>query len=565
MRDSTAADRRGQALEPDLQRELDGPGWMFPWQLGPARVRLLNDHLPAVHRTREAMIEPAVRDALAAAGPQATALDLGCSEGWFSHRLLEWGARRVVGVDVRERNVHRACLVRDHFDISEERLAFQRADVNELDHRALGEFDVVLMLGLVYHLEDPVGAIRRARELTRGLCVIESQLTRQRRPIAYGWGVPGAVMHADASFAAAVEDAPDHPIASAPGAVSLIPNQAALDLAAHAAGFGDLELASASPGADPQYVSGDRVVMLARAQAASSRSLGRPAGKRHGRGDLGDQPDRGARPERSDRQPPVPPRLLAERVGVVSEEAMELATGVKRDLFADGEPPAWWHAGDWRATYEAVGEEIALAIRATLPQSFSWAGKRVLDFGCGAGRVLRHFLGETDSELHGCDIDEASVSWLSEHMPQVRALRNGALPPLPYPDGHFDLIWAASVFTHLTDASTAWLLELHRLLSPGGFLWATHLGPSVLRWEPEPTEWDTERVGRLVTNPGRGWDMGGPSVYLAPWWIEEHWGRAFEIRHFQPDGLALRPGAGQGVVLLTPRAVSLSPEELERD
>jgi len=38
------------------------------------------------------MIEGPVREALAAAGPEATALDLACCEGWFSHRLLEWGA-----------------------------------------------------------------------------------------------------------------------------------------------------------------------------------------------------------------------------------------------------------------------------------------------------------------------------------------------------------------------------------------------------------------------------------------------------------------------------------------
>ena len=106
------------------------------------------------------MIEPVVRDALAAAGPQASVLDLGCNEGWFAHRALEWGAARVVGLDVREANVRRASLIREHFGIDRERLRFEQANVLELDPAQLGTFDVVLVLGLIYHLENPVGALR---------------------------------------------------------------------------------------------------------------------------------------------------------------------------------------------------------------------------------------------------------------------------------------------------------------------------------------------------------------------------------------------------------------------
>lgn len=89
---------------------------MYEWQLTPSvTTPVIGDNLPAVHSTREEMIEPVVREALAAAGPHARALDLGCNEGLFCHRLLEWGAASVVGVDTREPNIRRATLVRDHF------------------------------------------------------------------------------------------------------------------------------------------------------------------------------------------------------------------------------------------------------------------------------------------------------------------------------------------------------------------------------------------------------------------------------------------------------------------
>ena len=254
-------------VAPELEQQLRGePRWMFPWVLGPGReAPLLGPNLPAVHRTRMELMERPVREALAAAGPHATALDLACCEGWFSQRLLEWGAERVVGVDLRELSIQRAELVRDHFGIPSDRLTLVRSDVFDLDLQALGQFDVVLVLGLVYHLEDPVGAVRRARALTRSLCVIESQLTRQDRPIVHGNGSPEGLFTADASFAAMVEpDAEHNQLASAPGILSLIPNRAAFEQMARVAGFKRVELARPRADHDRQYVRGDRAVLLAR-------------------------------------------------------------------------------------------------------------------------------------------------------------------------------------------------------------------------------------------------------------------------------------------------------------
>src|SRR5689334_14112514 len=134
---------------PDLEAEIAGPAWIYPWQLRDGRVLpIAVDELESVHRTRSEMIEARVRAALAEAGPNATALDLACNEGWFSQRLLEWGASRVVGIDIREFNLHRATLLRDHYEIPAERLEFRQADVFELDATDLGRYDVVLLLGL---------------------------------------------------------------------------------------------------------------------------------------------------------------------------------------------------------------------------------------------------------------------------------------------------------------------------------------------------------------------------------------------------------------------------------
>lgn len=253
-------------MDPELERELEGGvPWMYPWQLEPGReTPLLGPELPSIHATRAELIEAPVRQALAAAGPEASALDLGCCEGWFSHKLIEWGAGRVLGVDAREHNVRRATLVRDHLGADPERLRFRTADVLALDPDELGGFDVVLVLGLIYHLERPAEALRLAGRLTGRLCVVETQLTRQVDPIVHGWGGADSLEAAPGSFAARLElDSADNPLASVVGVISLVPNRAALQLMLWRAGFTHLSFPVAAPHHNPQYQSGDRAVALA--------------------------------------------------------------------------------------------------------------------------------------------------------------------------------------------------------------------------------------------------------------------------------------------------------------
>ena len=253
-------------MNAELRAELaTPPGWMYDWELGDGvEVPLLHPELPSVHQTRLELLEADVRTALAAAGPDATALDVACCEGWFAHRLLEWGAARVVGVDIRPGNIRRAKLVRDQFGIAPERLELICEDVFALDPARLGSFDVVLCLGLVYHLENPVGALRAIRPLTRSLCVVESQLTEQRESITSGGGVTGIKLERPASFAAWHEPEQEtQPLASHGGILSLVPNEAALLEMLRVAGFTGVRIADPAPWHNAQYRHRERAVALA--------------------------------------------------------------------------------------------------------------------------------------------------------------------------------------------------------------------------------------------------------------------------------------------------------------
>jgi DNA repair exonuclease SbcCD ATPase subunit len=76
--------------------------------------------------------------------------------------------------------------------------------------------------------------------------------------------------------------------------------------------------------------------------------------------------------------------------------------------------------------------------------------------------------------------------------------------------------------------------------------------------------WDENKFGMNVLRYGQSWDLGGPMVIHAPWWIEEHWGRAFQILSLTEDGFASKPWLDHGVVLMRRRDLRITPADLER-
>ncbi|MBB5864295.1 class I SAM-dependent methyltransferase [Xanthomonas sp. 3058] len=100
------------------------------------------------------------------------------------------------------------------------------------------------------------------------------------------------------------------------------------------------------------------------------------------------------------------------------------------------------------------------------------SNSRVLDFGVGWGRIIRFFLNDVDpSNLYGVDVDEAILDVARSTGVPGNLSCVGSNARLAHNDGVFDVIYAFSVFSHLSEASAKfWLPELMRVLAPGGTL-----------------------------------------------------------------------------------------------
>ncbi|MFO0811002.1 MAG: class I SAM-dependent methyltransferase [Gemmataceae bacterium] len=126
--------------------------------------------------------------------------------------------------------------------------------------------------------------------------------------------------------------------------------------------------------------------------------------------------------------------------------------------------------------YKSFGEIREALVRHKPLESIG----RLLDWGCGCGRLTAHWLRlQNGPEVHGCDIDPEAIAWCRRTLRRGHFERVAFAPPTPYPDGHFDAIFGYSVLTHLTrEAQHSWLAEMRRILAPGGVLVATVHGPS---------------------------------------------------------------------------------------
>ncbi|MEO7315769.1 MAG: class I SAM-dependent methyltransferase [Ginsengibacter sp.] len=105
--------------------------------------------------------------------------------------------------------------------------------------------------------------------------------------------------------------------------------------------------------------------------------------------------------------------------------------------------------------------------------------KRILDWGCGPGRIIRHLptvIGH-GCTYYGTDYNEKSIDWCRENLIDIQFNKNSLTAHLPYDDHFMDVIYGISIFTHLSEQlHYNWFQELYRVLKPNGIMFLTTHG-----------------------------------------------------------------------------------------
>jgi len=109
---------------------------------------------------------------------EKTVLDVGCNAGFYAFEAKRRGAKRVLGVDGQRQHVRQGLFVRKVLGLDVE---FRRLNVYELSARTVGQFDVTLALGLLYHLKHPILALENLYQVTKELLIIETAIMPPER------------------------------------------------------------------------------------------------------------------------------------------------------------------------------------------------------------------------------------------------------------------------------------------------------------------------------------------------------------------------------------------------
>ena len=218
---------------------------------------------------------------------------------------------------------------------------------------------------------------------------------------------------------------------------------------------------------------------------------------------------------------------------------------VRLRILATASPSVEWFIQSGQAAADSIRELLA---QHDVP--IARIGS-MLDFGCGCGRVVRHWA-NLPTEVHGCDYNTGLVDWCRRQLPFARFETNGLAPPLPYADASFELVYALSVFTHLPRTlQQQWMGELARVLTPNGYLIVSTHGEACLDSLTE-VERNRFRDAQLVVRHEAEAGSNRCGVFFSEAYVRLHLAPGFLVRDYAPRGARGNPP--QDLVLLQTRA-----------
>lgn len=155
------------------------PRWHYAFDLGGHQTPIFDAGHVNRHRQRERYFFRPLVDLLGGTLSGKRVLDLGCNAGFWSLCAVEAGCDFVLGVDGRQMHIDQAEFVFAQKSIPRDRYEFQRADVFDYLAAEKADFEIVLCLGLFYHISKHMTLLEGIAAVNSDLLILDTALSQR--------------------------------------------------------------------------------------------------------------------------------------------------------------------------------------------------------------------------------------------------------------------------------------------------------------------------------------------------------------------------------------------------
>ena len=165
----------------EIRRRIEGfPRWHYQFDLKGHLTPIFSKAYVSRHRERKRYFFDPVVQLFGGSLKGKRVLDLGCNAGFWSLCAIEAGCDFVLGIEGRQMHVDQANFVFEVKEVEQDRYRFELANLFEFDFARFGAFDVVLCLGLMYHVSKPMVLMEKIARVNSDIVVVDTKLSNSR-------------------------------------------------------------------------------------------------------------------------------------------------------------------------------------------------------------------------------------------------------------------------------------------------------------------------------------------------------------------------------------------------
>ncbi len=162
-----------------VQKIKSFPRWHYQFDLNGHLTTIYDKRLINRHLQRKKYFMDPVVALFGGSLVGKRVLDLGCNAGFWSLCSIEAGCDFVLGVDGRRIHIEQANFVFEVNQIAKSRYEFVCKNIFEMDFEQAEPFDVVLCLGLLYHISKPIVLMEKIARINSDVLIIDTALAAQ--------------------------------------------------------------------------------------------------------------------------------------------------------------------------------------------------------------------------------------------------------------------------------------------------------------------------------------------------------------------------------------------------